>query len=268
MSGPHIRVGSGTPAGPQPDAAADVPVEPKGQEPLRSLAPFELRALRISDVGWGANWSLQPAPMRRAWMDAQPYAYQCPPLAVANQWGWQVHCPTDVLVTWDGSPDPPGLKVEVDPVYASAIKSQFGQGIVTFGPPWLFRTPPGWDLLVKGPSNDWKPNGAPLEGIVETWWLPYTFTINWKVVKPGVVGFARGEPIGLLVPVPHGTFQGATAIEAPIHSDPEAEAGLLRWQAERQRRASEKVTAHHLYRKAEGITDHLVRVPVPPFRRG
>ena len=108
----------------------------------------------------------------------------------------------------------------------------------------------------------------PLEGVVETWWLPYTFTLNWKVITPGVVTFARGEPLGQLVPVPHATFRNASAIEAPLSTDPEAEAGLLHWQAERQRRAQEKVTTHHLYRKAEGIEDHLVRVPVPALKRG
>ena len=80
--------------------------------------------------------------------------------------------------------------------------------------------------------------------------------------------FGRGEPLGQLVPVPHATFRDATAVEAPLGNDPEAEAGLLRWQAERQRRAQEKVTTHHLYRKAEGIDDHLVRVPVPALKRG
>src|SRR5207302_3336761 len=140
-------------------------------------------------------------PARRHWMDGTPFAYQCLPLVMANQWGWQVLSPTDVRVTWDGAPTHLGVRVEVDPKYEVAIKSQFGQGIVTFSPPWLFRTPPGWDLLAKGPSNRWKANGAPLEGIIETWWLNYTFTLNWKVIEPGEVRFEAGEPIGQLVPV-------------------------------------------------------------------
>ena len=93
---------------------------------------------------------------RRAWMDAARPSYLCLPMVAANQWGWQVLCPTDVRVTWDGSPGREGLTVEVDPQYAPAVKSQFGSGIVTFSPPWLFRTPPGWDLYAKGPGNLWK----------------------------------------------------------------------------------------------------------------
>lgn len=82
--------------------------------------------------------------------------------------GWQVLCPTDVYVTWDGSPGPGGLRVAVDPRFAKAIKSQFGSEIVTFSPRWLFRTSPGWDLYVKGPGNRWKVNCVALEGVVET----------------------------------------------------------------------------------------------------
>ena len=181
----------------------------------RRRRPSRVTAMRIAARGWGEGWALRPR--RRGgtgWTGA--YAYQCLPLVVANQWGWQMLCPTDVRVTWDGSPDPGGLRVEVDPQYTAAIKSQFGSGIVTFSPPWLFRTPPGWDLYVKGPSNRWKPNCVPLEGVIETWWLNYTFTLNWKLVEPGTVEFAEGESLGQLVPVPHATFREATAVEAPI----------------------------------------------------
>jgi hypothetical protein len=228
-------------------------------------APFELKALRLLDHGWAEGWQLRPSPPRRAWMDDKPHAYQCLPLVIANQWGWQVLCPTDVRVSWDGSPEREGLLVEVDPQYAPAIKSQFGVGIVTFSPPWLFRTPPGWDLYAKGPGNRWKPNCVPLEGVIETWWLNYTFTLNWKLVEPGTVCFARGESLAQLVPVPHATFRGATAVEAPIGQvEPRAGEELLRWLAERRRIADAPVVTHKLYRKAESIPDHLVRVGVPP----
>src|SRR5689334_4989406 len=65
--------------------------------------PFALKALRLLEHGWGAGWALRPAPVRRQWMSEHPGAYQCLPMVVANQWGWQVLCPTDVRVTWDGS---------------------------------------------------------------------------------------------------------------------------------------------------------------------
>ena len=163
-------------------------------------------------------------------------------MVIANQWGWQILCPTEVAVTWDGTPNPSGVSVDVAPQYRPAIKSQFGSGIVTFSPPWLFRTPSGWDLYLKGPSNRWKDNCVPLEGVIETWWLNYTFTLNWKLVQPGTVTFAQGESLGQLVPVPHATFQDATALEAPIGLlEPRAAQELLEWQEKRRQLAQQTV---------------------------
>src|SRR5262249_41978970 len=92
-----------------------------------SNPPFMLQALRLLEGGWGAGWALRPSPVRRHWMSENPYAYQCLPMVVANQWGWQVLCPADVRVIWNGLPDPEGLRVEVDPQWTAAVKSQFGQ---------------------------------------------------------------------------------------------------------------------------------------------
>jgi hypothetical protein len=235
--------------------------------PAMTLPPVEFKALRLLPFGWGEGWQLRPSPPRRHWMDELPHAYKCLPLLLANQWGWQILCPTDVVVTWDGSPIPAGVRVEVAPQFEPAIKSQFGAGIVTFSPPWLFRTPPGWDLYLKGPSNRWKPNCVPLEGIIETWWLNYTFTLNWKLVEPGTIFFARGESLGQLLPVPHATFENATALEGPIGLiEPDAAQELLQWQEARRAIAAQKDNVHHLYRKAEGVEEHFHRVNVPVIR--
>lgn len=252
------------------EALAHKRSDPVQAEPLPSrsaLAPLEFKALRLIPWGWGEGWQLRPSPSRRHWMDESPHAYKCLPLVIANQWGWQILSPTEVVVTWDGDPSLSGLRVDVAPQYQPAIKSQFGSGIVTFSPPWLFRTPPGWDLYAKGPSNRWKPNCVPLEGVIETWWLNYTFTLNWKLVEPGTVVFAQGESLGQLVPVPHGTFQNASAVEAPIGLlEPKAAQELLEWQEKRRLLAGQKVNVHYLYRKAEGIEEHLQSANVPPIR--
>jgi len=234
---------------------------------IEPAPPLEIKALKIKDGSWLEGWGLRPSPARRFWMDGVPYAYQCLPMVMANQWGWQVLCPTDVRVTWNGDPSPAGLRVEVDPRYAVAIKSQFGVGIVTFSLPWLFRTSPGWDLYAKGPGNRWKWNCVPLEGIIETWWLNYTFTMNWKLVEPGVVEFAKGESLCQLLPVPHNTFENSKAQEALLgEAEPKALEELWHWLAERRKAAQTPETLVRFYRKADGIEDHLAKPPVPRFK--
>jgi hypothetical protein len=250
------------------EAAASPSASPAGEAGAAlDLPTVDFKALRLLPHGWAEGWQLRPAPARRNWMDELPHAYKCLPLVLANQWGWQLLCPTDVVATWDGSDGLDALRIEVPPQYEPAIKSQFGAGIVTFSPPWLFRTPPGWNLYLKGPTNRWKPNCAPLEGVIETWWLNYTFTLNWKIVAPGTVVFRQGESLGQLLPVPHLTFQNATATEAPIGLlEPKAAEELLKWQERRRQIAGQRDNVHHMYRKAEGVDEHFHRVSVPPFR--
>src|SRR5579885_1644744 len=72
-----------------------------GTEALE-LPRLEFQALRLIPYGWGEGWGLRPSPSRRAWMDDAGHAYHCLPLVIANQWGWQILCPTDVRVSWDG----------------------------------------------------------------------------------------------------------------------------------------------------------------------
>lgn len=234
------------------------------QDQALQFPPLKFTALRLNPAGWAQGWQLRPGPARRHWMDLSKHAYHCLPLVIANQWGWQILCPTDVTVTWNGYPNREDLRVDVAPQYRPAVKSQFGWGIVTFTPPWLFRTPPGWDLYLKGPSNRWKPNCTALDGVIETWWLNYTFTINWKLMEPGTVFFAKGESLGQLVPVPHATFENSEAIEAPIGLlEPKAAKELVEWQEKRRELADQKLNIHLLYRKAEGIEEHLRSVDVP-----
>ena len=127
---------------------------------------------------------LTAALAERAWMDATPshFAKRCLPMLIANRAGWLLVSMHSFAVTWNGQSDAAGLIVkhlEGAPPYAA--HSQFGSGILTFIIPFLFRTPPGVNLLVRGPANVIKDGIAPLEGIVETDWAEATFTMNWKM---------------------------------------------------------------------------------------
>jgi hypothetical protein len=46
-----------------------------------------------------------------------------------------------------------------------------------------------------------------LEGVIETDWLPYPFTMNWKMTAKNTrVRFERGEPIAQIIPYPADTI--------------------------------------------------------------
>jgi Family of unknown function (DUF6065) len=144
-----------------------------------------------------------PASRWRDWMNAtvKRNANRCLPLLVANEVGWFLLNERPFTATWSGGE----TIYDVEIAYAGAkpalpASSNFGSGILTFRIPYLFRTPPGWDLHVRGPTNLPRDGIAPLDGIVETDWALATFTMNWKFTRPGSVVFDAGDPFCMVIP--------------------------------------------------------------------
>ncbi len=180
-----------------------------------------------------------PASGRRAWMDATPqgFARRCLPLTIANQAGWEIRVPFGVRARWNGQDALGNVEVRVlDPTHPARhwVSDHFGVGIVTFAIPYVFRTPPGVGLLVRGAPNFWVEGAHPLEGLVETDWAATTFTMNWRIVTPGRwVSWEAGDPICFLQPVSVATIEAAEpAIEA-LADEPSLEAAYRAWAASR-----------------------------------
>jgi hypothetical protein len=143
-------------------------------------------------------------------MDAtgERFAYRCLPLNIANCYGWEILCPVGFTATWDGSPGLDGVTIKADDTNATAPGSHFGHGILTFHVEALFQTDPGFDLMVQGPINRPRDGIAPLTGMIETDWSPYTFTMNWQFTRPrNPVRFEKGEPYCHFFPVPRGELE-------------------------------------------------------------
>lgn len=177
------------------------------------------------------------APVERQWMDAtgQHFAYRCLPLVIANQSGWLIQNPTGFTASWNGKSRKEDLAIEFDRTADPRIKSHFGHGVLTISLPYLFRTPHGINLWVKGPSNWIKDGAQALEGVVESDWSPATFTMNWKLTRPGhLVRFDRGEPICMIVPVARGLAETLVPRREPLRSNPELEQAYRAWDEQRR----------------------------------
>ena len=143
--------------------------------------------------------TIRPAQQTRAWMDGviDNHAYRCLPLSIANGYGWDILAPFGFSAQWNGEPHPSGLILRSDDGSVpptSRVASHFGYGIVTFQLSYLFRTEPGWDLVASGPWNRPKDGITALTGVIETDWLPFPFTMNWQMTRPGKVRFEPVEP--------------------------------------------------------------------------
>lgn len=184
---------------------------------------------------------LRPSRPNRPWMDQAPdrFPYRCLPMLIANQWGWDIVNPTPFSCAWTGGQQSSHLALTYADAVAPALRlavSHFGCGVLTFRIPYLFRTSPGYWLWIKGPANAARDGIAPLEGIVESDWAPYTFTANWQFTRPGaLVHFGADEVIATVVPLPRGLVERFDARIRQLDEDPSLERAFATWQAKRRR---------------------------------
>lgn len=229
-----------------------------------------------------------PAIARRKWMDRTPsgFANRCLPLLIANQWGWFILNPYRFEVLWNGGPHPNDLHIRLSPNSGAAshrsmeplVRSHFGHGIITWRIPYLIRTPPGWNLYVRGPANWCKDGVAPLDAVVETDWSPAPFTMNARVTRPDAwISFEQNEPVCMVFPVPR---QGIECFSPEIRSlsdEPDLQREFAEWKRSRED-FNAKLTADpsgtawqkHYFRGTSVLghpfPGHRTRVNVKPFR--
>ena len=149
--------------------------------------------------------ALRTTERARDWIEALPdrFAYRCLPLAMANQIGWELLNPAAFTARWNGRAGLDAISIRFHGEPSPLVGSHFGHGILTLTPGYLFRTTKSHNLYLKGPANRPKDGIAPLEGLIETDWAPFTFTMNWQFTRKKLkVTFEKDEPIACLLPYP------------------------------------------------------------------
>ena len=173
---------------------------------------------------------LRAASHRRQWMDETPerFAYRCVPLSVANSHGWEMLCPVTFAATWNGGATAKDISItypEDDKGPSQFLDSHFGSGVLTFNPMLIFRTPKGWDLWLGAPPNEGKDGIVALNAVVETDWMPFTFTINWRFTrKKQWIRFQKGEPFAFFFPVQRGAVEAFEPKLKALASEPALQA--------------------------------------------
>jgi hypothetical protein len=233
----------------------------------------------------GHSLEIRPAPLERPWMETtdRRYAYRCLPLNIANGHGWEILCPSAFAARWTGQSPLNAVWVVPDPGTTAPAISHFGHGVLTFHIPCLFRTEPGFSLMVQGPINRPKDGIAPLSGVIETDWAPYGFTMNWLFTRPGaIVRFEKGEPFCHIFPVQRGELENIEPEMLVLSANPELKRQYESWATKRsnfnvdlkkpgsEAQAEQWQKIYYRGVDADGqpvAVDHLTRLRVKPFAR-
>ena len=171
----------------------------KPDSPIRPLIGFITRddAPEIAPAAVSRTWMSAITESRKGWPN------RCLPMLMANQSGWELRNRCGFTATWVGEQN--GVDIQIRPDKRDTEQflplGHFGNGILTWHLPIVFRTPPGYNLLARGPANYPKDAVSPLEGIVETDWASASFSMSWKLTRKLMpVRFEVDEPICMIVP--------------------------------------------------------------------
>lgn len=158
------------------------------------------------------------------------FANRCLPMRIASQAGWVVVNERPLRAKWLGGLEPGGIVVESLGTSEPCAISHFGEGILTFPLPFLFRTPSTVQLQIRGPANSLKDAIAPLEAIVETDWSVAGTSMNWKFTRPDTwVEFLQDEPIGMVVPQQLELLENALPVIINMDEDQELSGKFEVW---------------------------------------
>lgn len=175
---------------------------------------------------------IRPSRSCRKWMDQTPnsFAYRCLPLSIANAHGWEVCCPVTFEAEWNGGSNVDDVQIifedggNTKENFKSLVDSHFGSGILTFYVGVIISTSPGYDLWVTGPVNEFKDGIQALSAAIETYWMPFSFTMNWKFTRPNLrVRFEKGEPFCFFFPIEHGLLERFNPAFKRISEEPDLE---------------------------------------------
>jgi hypothetical protein len=167
-----------------------------------------------------------PLTAKRDWMDESrdKFAYKCIPLNIANQYGYAVLCPADFTLDWWGGVAEKDVDFHVtskEEYIKDHLHSYFGGGTFTIHVDFIIRTPEGFSTYIRGVPNETRQGIKPLDAIVETDWLSYTFTYNFLLTEPGSYSFKKGEPLFVFFPIERSTVEKFELEESRIEEDPE-----------------------------------------------
>lgn len=182
---------------------------------------------------------IRPGTPDRDWIDNHTHPrhpYRCLPMVIANCSGWELLCPSGFSVTWNGKRNISDLIINFDEPNSNVggmITSHFADGILTFRTGYVFRTDPGWDMWIGGSPNLLKKSIQPLAGVIETSWMPFLSTMNWKFTAPGTIRFEKGEPFAFIMPIRHAEIDDCQPVIRELASDPQLEKEVHEWSTSR-----------------------------------
>jgi len=145
------------------------------------------------------------------------YASFCLPLTIANQQGFVIKAMHDAEIFWDGESFSLDIKSNglMHPVSPQIYATDFGPGVLTIDHRFVFRTPPGINLMTIQPPNYFIEGLHVMAGTVESDNLRRSFTFNIKVTSPNKkIYIKKGDWLAAFIPVQRNFIEKFELVDA------------------------------------------------------
>lgn len=221
---------------------------------------------------------IRPCRIDRTWMQQHQgrTPYKCNPMTVANGYGWEIVSPSTFTFIWDGSAgqsEVSGVSIRTKDINPVLPKHHFGNGVITWSTGFVLRTEFPYAMFVTAPVNTVFHNVTPLSGIVETYWMPFTFTLNWKINAPGIpTTVNQGDVLAQFFPVQIDVFDDMELeITSMKNAEPEFQHNFYHWTKHRRNTLNQQgdPSGHYIRGEVPGTTYQAenrytkIRVPWP-----
>ena len=187
---------------------------------------------------------------RQIFDNGHSFAYKCVPLVEANKFGYELFVKEDIVIEWNGQQEKNDVIVHSGPGY-----SHFGIGTFTLGNIGIWKTPPGYDLLLTpSPNSDTMDKFYALSALIETDWLNYPWFLSIRLTRPGKITIPAETTLANVMLIKRFKEESAPEIIEYDENDP-VHVERLVWQEERNKRheaiyaKGKSKRQHHLYRK-------------------
>jgi hypothetical protein len=201
-------------------------------------------------------------------------------MRIAAQIGWEVISPCDFTAVWNGKKESHQIKIVQHGGQKLIADNATGNGILNIPLGYVFNTPENIAMWIKGPPNTPKIGASPLEGVVETYWFPFSFSLNWKLDRPNFpIKFHKGESLAQIFPINLDLYEDIDPEMHDIKDNPELDAEYKAWAAHRDAffkgpylDPNNKDIFHRIYHDGVGLPNgskpkkHWTKINMKPWK--
>ena len=160
--------------------------------------------------------------IKRDWMDKtwNSHAYHCFPISLANQLGWGISFPEDIVFIWDGISDssPDHVKILKGQKYANSIR---GNATISFNTGINFKTEDNISLLQMPVPNNPIDGVSPISTLISSSFFNHDMPCAWLITKPNVeITIAANTPIISILPIDLTSLQNSIINILPASKKP------------------------------------------------